>query len=274
PPCSELGDRSEDDTAAHARPSRHVDYLTHEWSEEEIWSSLKWITARRKEHPNSERLMNASWRCWEKLRRNLKTVPCGIVMWLKDHDVTWLYGPLVPCRNEEDELSSSVSTLFDSPSDSPSLGPMRPILKKLSLSQRFLNHSLSNASIKSQSTLPAKMDSPHLNPIPWDSTFASANRPSIGQARSVAMNSRSSYPGLSPWSSPKSVRFHHKVHQCIALPSSTMEEAPSPLFAKQAEDVVMMHPLSQGSKKSLPQKPRNTSPPPQTITVLPDARLK
>ena len=76
-----LVERTEDDSAAREEPERHVDYLSHEWTEEDIWSSYKFIRARRKVYPNSARLENASWRTWEQKRRNLKTVAPETVKW-------------------------------------------------------------------------------------------------------------------------------------------------------------------------------------------------
>ncbi|PWN20008.1 hypothetical protein BCV69DRAFT_215877 [Microstroma glucosiphilum] len=43
---------------------------------------------------NGVRLENASWRTWAKQRGNLKTINPETLNWLKDSDVTWLYGPL------------------------------------------------------------------------------------------------------------------------------------------------------------------------------------
>ncbi|CRK46211.1 hypothetical protein BN1723_006942 [Verticillium longisporum] len=60
-------DRAEDDTAVRAQPTRHVDYLSHNWREEDIWSSWK----------------------------------------LKDCDVTWLYGPLQTGHNNFAPITSS-----------------------------------------------------------------------------------------------------------------------------------------------------------------------
>jgi hypothetical protein len=40
------------------------------------------------------RLENASWRTWAKQRGKLKTISPETLNWLKDSDVTWLYGPL------------------------------------------------------------------------------------------------------------------------------------------------------------------------------------
>jgi hypothetical protein len=76
-----LIERPEDDTAARMQPVNHVDYLSHEWREEDLWSTWKHIVAERKAYSNSIRLENASWRCWEKTRRNLQTVSPGSVKW-------------------------------------------------------------------------------------------------------------------------------------------------------------------------------------------------
>jgi hypothetical protein len=76
-----LIERPEDDTAARMLPVRHVDYLSHEWSEEDLWSTWKHIVSERSAYDNSMRLENATWRSWEKTRRKLKTVSPGCVKW-------------------------------------------------------------------------------------------------------------------------------------------------------------------------------------------------
>ncbi|PMD29599.1 hypothetical protein L207DRAFT_445164 [Hyaloscypha variabilis F] len=85
---------AEDDTAVRTQPSRNVDYLSHNWTEEEIWSSWKHVVLKRKAYSNSTRLENASWRAWTKSKNKLKTVSPESLNWLRDCDVTWLYGPL------------------------------------------------------------------------------------------------------------------------------------------------------------------------------------
>lgn len=74
-------ERPEDDTAARMLPVRHVDYLSHDWNEEDLWATWKHIVSERSAYNNSVRLENASWRSWEKMRRNLKTVSPGSVKW-------------------------------------------------------------------------------------------------------------------------------------------------------------------------------------------------
>lgn len=75
-------------------PSRHVDYLSHDWKESDISACWRNIVSRRRDVTNSARLENASWRTWTKAKYNLRTVSPESVNWLKDCDITWLYGPL------------------------------------------------------------------------------------------------------------------------------------------------------------------------------------
>lgn len=77
----EIIDRAEDDTAIRQQPTRHVDYLSHNWTEEEIWSSWRYIVSRRKDYMNAARLENASWRTWLKAKNNLKTVSPETLNW-------------------------------------------------------------------------------------------------------------------------------------------------------------------------------------------------
>src|SRR5690606_549816 len=100
-------------------------------------SSWRYIVAHRKDHVNAARLENASWRTWIKAKNNLQTVSPETLNWyvnakkvaksclipalfaeslaaqilrqyplltytylrLKECDVTWLYGPLQPPKN-------------------------------------------------------------------------------------------------------------------------------------------------------------------------------
>jgi hypothetical protein len=74
-------ERPEDDTAVRVQPSRHVDYLSHDWSEEDVWASWKHIVSKGGAYNDSARLENASWRSWAKKRSNLRTVPPETVKW-------------------------------------------------------------------------------------------------------------------------------------------------------------------------------------------------
>ncbi len=81
PDTPEFPEHAEDDTAVSTRPSRQVDYLSHDWREEDIWSSWRYIVNRRGEFPNSERLENASWRTWMKAKNKLSTVSPETLNW-------------------------------------------------------------------------------------------------------------------------------------------------------------------------------------------------
>jgi hypothetical protein len=73
PDSPEIVEHCEDDSAVHIAPSRHVDYLSHHWREEDIWASWKYVISRGKTYSNSARLENALWRALEKARSNKRT---------------------------------------------------------------------------------------------------------------------------------------------------------------------------------------------------------
>ena len=70
-----------DDSSIKSEPTRHVDYLSHNWKEEDIWSSWRHIVAKRKVYSNGPRLENASWRTWGKSKYRLKTVSPEALNW-------------------------------------------------------------------------------------------------------------------------------------------------------------------------------------------------
>ena len=70
-----------DDTAVRIEPSRHVDYLSHDWQEEDIWSSWRHIVSKRKIYGERSRLENASWRTWAKSKYGLRTVSPETLNW-------------------------------------------------------------------------------------------------------------------------------------------------------------------------------------------------
>jgi len=74
-------EKAEDDVAISEVPSRHVDYLSHNWREEDIWSSWKHLKSKRKFYSTKERLENAAWRIWEKERQSLPTITPESINW-------------------------------------------------------------------------------------------------------------------------------------------------------------------------------------------------
>ena len=70
-----------DDTALSDLPRGQVDYLSHEWREEDVWRSWRNMTRQKNEIANGMRLENASWRTWWKQRNKLKTVTPEKLNW-------------------------------------------------------------------------------------------------------------------------------------------------------------------------------------------------
>lgn len=62
-------------------PSICVDYLSHDWSEEDVWASWRNMTRHKHEIANGVRLENASWRTWQKQRNKLKTISPETLNW-------------------------------------------------------------------------------------------------------------------------------------------------------------------------------------------------
>ncbi len=81
PDSPDVPGRAEDDISLRTQPSRHVDYLSHDWREEDIWESWKLIVSRRGDYSNAARLENASWRTWMKAKNKLSTVSPETLNW-------------------------------------------------------------------------------------------------------------------------------------------------------------------------------------------------
>lgn len=71
-----------DDADAQTRlPSICVDYLSHDWEEEDVWTSWRSMTRHKNDIANGVRLENASWRTWWKQRNKLKTISPETLNW-------------------------------------------------------------------------------------------------------------------------------------------------------------------------------------------------
>ena len=70
-----------DDSAVSDLPRGQVDYLSHEWREEDVWRSWRNMTRLKNEIANGVRLENASWRTWWKQRNGLGTVTPETLNW-------------------------------------------------------------------------------------------------------------------------------------------------------------------------------------------------
>lgn len=78
---ADIIEQAKGDTAASTRPRQNVDYLSHDWKREDIFSSWRYIVSNRDQFGNSARLENASWRNWTKVKNNLKTISPDELNW-------------------------------------------------------------------------------------------------------------------------------------------------------------------------------------------------
>lgn len=127
-----------DDSVLQYEPSCHVDYLSHDWKESDISACWRNIVSRRRDVTNSARLENASWRTWTKAKYNLRTVAPESVNWLKDCDITWLYGPLY---NQPANVVYNEPLPHDLAVDKVTVVPVpghKPILKKRTVGDKIL----------------------------------------------------------------------------------------------------------------------------------------
>ncbi|KAH7111843.1 hypothetical protein B0J11DRAFT_543152 [Dendryphion nanum] len=83
---------SYDSTIRH-EPLSQVDYLSHDWQEDDMWSSWRYIVLNARLHEGSSRFENALWRAWAISKYKLKIIPPENINWAKESDHNWLYGP-------------------------------------------------------------------------------------------------------------------------------------------------------------------------------------
>ncbi|RKK87484.1 hypothetical protein BFJ68_g17032 [Fusarium oxysporum] len=282
-PEHEKSDHAEDDTAVSSRPSRQVDYLSHEWREEDIWSSWRYVVTWRGEFPNSSRLENASWRAWMKAKNNLKTISPESLNWLKDCDVTWLYGPLQSAPKNLHPTHIESSSVSLSKADSL-INLKKSILKKRSMYEVMLQRSLSTASLLKQATAAVKAQETrgilqlHLGRSSTDYfVYPFTSYRLGGESSSVAPSVKSSRI-ISSSFERKHIHFNEKVEQCIAVEAEYDKDMDDDHygFDSELDDGVMIkrvktkkRPISR--HKTLKSKPVAEG---KTIAMLPSTTLK
>ncbi|KAJ6035806.1 hypothetical protein N7540_000085 [Penicillium herquei] len=278
------GTPAADDTSVEDEPSRHVDYLSHDWREEDIWSSWRYVTARRNDYSNGVRLENASWRTWAKAKNNLGTISPETLNWLKDCDVTWLYGPLKTSASS-DAVASDVSPPPSRLETPNSYLEPKPILKKKTASETILQRSLSQhtllqhagAILKAQEaqhnwTRPSftrsNTDLDHIHHRTGSSTYSNSTGDTL----------TSSSSGLTSPSERRHIHFNNEVVQCIAVEAKYADEEDWPMtFDEESSDdgVVMMREIAGSASLSNRSTPRNSfSSDSKTIAPLPSTTLK
>ncbi|KAI1128396.1 hypothetical protein F5Y10DRAFT_176239 [Nemania abortiva] len=218
-------EHAEDDSAVKHHPTQHVDYLSHNWREEDIWSSWRYIISKRGEFANAPRLENASWRTWMKAKYGLKTVSPETLNWLKDCDVTWLYGPLQTRQqtmfSEGTERNSSTLSRSDSFSHHK-----KPILKKRSMSEVMLQRSLSSSSLLKQAAAAVvaqqkggsgRIGRPILHRAHTDFVTFPFSKRRRSRVNTSLQPSNATSGLASPAAERKHIHFDEQVKQCIAV---------------------------------------------------------
>ncbi|KAF5256250.1 hypothetical protein FOXYS1_13284 [Fusarium oxysporum] len=240
PGAPEDSECTKDDMAVSSRPSHQVDYLSHDWREEDIWSSWRYVVMRRGDLSDSERLENAVWRTWIKAKYDLTTISPETLNWfvllgldmmsdlntyislrLKDHDVTWLYGPLHSVPNPFDTTQNELSEVPLPKTDSHVKLDRKPILKKRSMSEEILQRSLSTASISKQARAACKMqetgDCTHISFLSTEDLYLPFPRGQLHSASSSVTLVTESSGTISPNGERKRTHFNEQVEQCIAV---------------------------------------------------------
>ncbi|KAJ8129923.1 hypothetical protein O1611_g3707 [Lasiodiplodia mahajangana] len=284
-------EHAEDDTAVKHHPTQHVDYLSHNWREEDIWSSWRYIISKRGEFANAPRLENASWRTWMKAKYGLKTVSPETLNWLKDCDVTWLYGPLQTRQHtifsESTERNSSTLSRSDSFSHQK-----KPILKKRSMSEVMLQRSLSSSSLLKQAAAAvqaqqkggSRIGRPILHRAHTDFVTFPFSKRKRSRVNTSLLPSNATSGLASPAAERKHIHFDEQVKQCIAVDVKGDDDDDDEFDAyrwryddSDSDDGAIMMKTTKTGKKPiyLRKKPQtNNNSESKTIAMLPSTTLK
>ncbi|KAI8647747.1 hypothetical protein BD408DRAFT_407746 [Parasitella parasitica] len=225
----------------------NVDYLSYKFDEMDLAASWRMLTKQKLTIVNGIRLENASWRTWAKQRNNLKTVSPDTLNWLKDCDVTWLYGPLnivIKNMDEKDRYSKpKVSTTEDTYGlmISPPSQPVTDENHGQSV-QTTEKLALSNPLVESPSSTPPASASPSQTPQkPLKSALkkvtmsdllkrsASELQINTNLSSNISISEANEQLGafspavIASHRQPK-LRFNQYVEQCIALSSNTVNK--------------------------------------------------
>lgn len=212
---SSPGSQLTDDLELKPEAREHVDYFSHDWREGDIADSWRYIISRkrREEIANAARLENASWRMWAKAKYNLKTVSPAVVNWLKDYDVTWLYGPLFhsPTISASNSPACSPAPSTDRKESEPPLKlhpsqpKLKPILKRKSMAQLMLEES-------------APPEANYMRHYNYRDKGSVTGRKHAADILNRQYNTNDDSESLeTPTSEHRHVHFNDRVEQCVAL---------------------------------------------------------
>ncbi|KAI9053811.1 hypothetical protein LZ554_002759 [Drepanopeziza brunnea f. sp. 'monogermtubi'] len=212
-----------DSSSISLQPFGNVNYLLHQWREEDVSASWRhlvtksrtWAEAEKKldhaswkRHNAVARLENASWRTWSKLRFGCKTVSPQTINWSKNCDDTCLLGPFFPGTIT---TTSSPSVSHQSPDirtpkskSNPCAASPTPILKKPSMAEILCRGSLPTFTAN-QAVVQGR-------------SLSDASPLSYHQTSSQHVEFSSPIPTLAPRSTrTKSVKFLEEVRQYVIV---------------------------------------------------------
>ena len=213
---------------------------------------------------------------------------------MKDHDVTWLYGPLQTGNVEAFNLNPT--PLASRLSRSNSFASKKPILKKRSLSEVMLQRSLSSSTLMKQATDALRAQQPQKRlrdrPLLGDrelSDFGISSEPETPLTRSTTNTSSTEHSasistsGVQTPCTKRHIHFNNKVEQCIAINKETDDRLEyctavhDPDEDLSEDDMLTMRPVKIATKakiRSAPRAPRNSfSSDSKTIAMLPSTTL-
>ena len=213
---------------------------------------------------------------------------------MKDHDVTWLYGPLQTGNVKPFNLNPTppASQL----SRSNSFASKKPILKKRSLSEIMLQRSLSSSTLMKQATDAVRAQQPRKGlrdrPMLSDralSDFGTSSELETPLTRSTTDTSSTEHSasistsGVQTPCTKRHIHFNNKVEQCIAINKEVDDrsEYDKPVQRddedSSEDDMLVMRPVKNATKakiRSAPSTPRNSfSSDSKTIAMLPSTTL-
>jgi len=225
-----------------------------------------------------------------KSKNKLSTVSPETLNWLKDCDVTWLYGPLQTGPVHLNPIHTELNSARLSKSNS--FVKKKPILKKRSMSEIMLQRSLSASSLVKQAAAAVQAERS-------GGLKKTGRRPLLGRAttdyiafpfssRGVSNDHTSLFPsavssGLISPNAGKHIHFNEQVSQCIAVEVKGDDEDDEggvgkyPFDSDSDDDAIMMKRTV--SKKRRPILKRSKSSGPcvgdsRTIAMLPSTTLK
>ena len=215
---------------------------------------------------------------------------------MKDHDVTWLYGPLQSGQVLKLGPASPSPTTRLSRTDSFVVAK-KSILKKRSLSETMLQRSLSNSTLVKQAVDSIVSQGPHPSRIrPALSPRSVSEMPQHGQIPFATpvetplrtLSSSSSSSGAQTPNVRRHIHFSEKVEQCIAINKDGEdehdEELDSGVFGDsdgESDDGVLMMRPEKGKERRLsssdcrtPRQSFSSDASQRTIAMLPATKLR